>query len=68
MEYEYFKTVHLIMKRVFFSSNKMKNPFYDLIDYHILKNKFSMKTKVRNQLMIISLPTILICSLHSNYH
>lgn len=39
MEYEYFKTVQLIMNRVFFSSNKMKYPLYDLIDYHTLKTK-----------------------------
>lgn len=39
MEYEYFKTVQLIMNRVFFSSNKMKYPLYDLIDCHTLKNK-----------------------------
>lgn len=39
MEYEYFKTVQLIMNRVFFSSNKMKYPLYDLIDHHTLKNK-----------------------------
>lgn len=39
MEYEYFKTVQLIMNMGFFSSNKMKYPLYDLIDYHTLKNK-----------------------------
>lgn len=40
MEYEYFKTVQLIMNRGFFSSNKMKYPLHDLIDYHILKIKY----------------------------
>lgn len=39
MEYEYFKTVQLIMNRGFFFIQQNEISSYDLIDYHTLKNK-----------------------------